>query len=206
MQLAAALALDGYVEAAKGAIQVLGGMGFTWEHDAHIHLRRATTLRQLVGGTAPLRAESARLALAGWRRRLAVDLPPEAETLRAELRTLVAGIAAVEDPAERNRALADHGLLAPHWPAPWGRDAGAVEQLVIDQVCAEAGLKRQNLAVAAWALPTIIAHGTPEQTERWVGPTLRGEYIWCQLFSEPGAGSDLASLSTRATGSTAGGR
>ncbi|HVC65986.1 MAG TPA: acyl-CoA dehydrogenase [Acidimicrobiales bacterium] len=199
VQLAAALALDGYVEAAKGAIQVLGGMGFTWEHDAHIHLRRATTLRQLVGGTAPLRAESARLALAGWRRRLAVDLPPEAETLRAELRTLVAGIAAIEDPAEQSRALADHGLLAPHWPAPWGRDAGAVEQLVIDQVCAEAGLKRQNLAVAAWALPTIMAHGTPEQTERWVGPTLRGEYIWCQLFSEPGAGSDLASLSTRAT-------
>ena len=177
VQLAAALALDGYVEAAKGAIQVLGGMGFTWEHDAHVHLRRATTLRQLVGGTAPLRAESARLALAGWRRRLTVDLPPEAEAMRADLGAVV----------------------APHWPAPWGRDAGAVEQLVIDQVCAEADLKRPNLAVAAWALPTIMAHGTAEQTERWVGPTLRGEYIWCQLFSEPGAGSDLAALSTRAT-------
>ncbi len=60
VQLAASLALDGYVAAANGAIQVLGGMGFTWEHDAHIHLRRATTLRQLFGGTAPLRAESAR--------------------------------------------------------------------------------------------------------------------------------------------------
>ncbi len=199
VQLAAALALDGYLEAAKGAIQVLGGMGFTWEHDAHIHLRRATTLRQLVGGTAPLRAESARLALAGWRRRLTIELPPEAEALRSELGALVAGIAAIADPAEQHRALADHGLLAPHWPAPWGRDAGAVEQLVIDQVCTEAGLKRPNLSVAAWALPTIMAHGTPEQTERWVGPTLRGEYIWCQLFSEPGAGSDLASLSTRAT-------
>jgi alkylation response protein AidB-like acyl-CoA dehydrogenase len=199
VQLAAALALDGYVEAAKGAIQVLGGMGFTWEHDAHIHLRRATTLRQLVGGTAPLRAESARLALAGWRRRLTIDLPPEAEALRAELTALVAGLAAIEDPGAQRRALADNGLLAPHWPAPWGRDAGAVEQLVIDQVCAEAGLKRPALAVAGWALPTIMAHGTPEQTERWVGPTLRGEYIWCQLFSEPGAGSDLAALSTRAT-------
>ena len=199
VQLAAALALDGYVEAAKGAIQVLGGMGFTWEHDAHVHLRRSTTLRQLIGGTAPLRAESARLALAGWRRRLTIDLPPEAQELRAELSALVEQIAAIEDPAARHRALADNGLLAPHWPAPWGRDAGAVEQLVIDQVCAEAGLKRPNLAVAAWALPTIMAHGTPEQTERWVGPTLRGEYIWCQLFSEPGAGSDLASLTTRAT-------
>ena len=199
VQLAAALALDGYVAAANGAIQVLGGMGFTWEHDAHVHLRRATTLRQLAGGTAALRAESARLALAGWRRRLTVDLPPEAETVRAEVTVLVERIVAVDDPTERHRALADHGLLAPHWPAPWGRDAGAVEQLVIDQVCAEAGLKRPNLAVAAWALPTIMAHGTAEQTERWVGPTLRGDYIWCQLFSEPGAGSDLAALSTRAT-------
>jgi alkylation response protein AidB-like acyl-CoA dehydrogenase len=199
VQLAAALALDGYVESAKGAIQVLGGMGFTWEHDAHIHLRRATTLRQLVGGTAPLRAEAARLALAGWRRRLTIDLPPEAEGLRTELGTLLGGIAAIEDPVERQHALAEQGLLAPHWPAPWGRDAGAVEQLVIDQVCADIGLKRPNLSVAAWALPTIIAHGTPEQTERWVGPTLCGEYVWCQLFSEPGAGSDLAALATRAT-------
>ncbi len=199
VQLAAALALDGYVEAAKGAIQVLGGMGFTWEHDAHVHLRRSTTLRQLVGGTAPLRAESARLALAGWRRRLTVELPPEAESVRAALGTLVADIAAIEDPGAQRRALAENGLLAPHWPSPWGRDAGAVEQLVIDQVCAEVGLTRPSLSVAAWALPTIMAHGTPEQTERWVGPTLRGEYIWCQLFSEPGAGSDLASLTTRAT-------
>jgi alkylation response protein AidB-like acyl-CoA dehydrogenase len=199
VQLAAALALDGYVEAAKGTIQVLGGMGFTWEHDAHIHLRRATTLRQLAGGTAPLRAEAARLALAGWRRHLTVDLPPEAAHLRDELTPLLADIAAIGDPAEQRRTLAEQGLLAPHWPSPWGRDAGAVEQLVIDQICAEVGLRRPNLAVAAWALPTIMAHGTPEQTERWVMPTLRGELVWCQLFSEPGAGSDLASLTTRAT-------
>jgi alkylation response protein AidB-like acyl-CoA dehydrogenase len=199
VQLAASLALDGYVEAAKGAIQVLGGMGFTWEHDAHIHLRRATTLRQLAGGTAPLRAEAARLALEGSRRELDVELPAEAGPLRAELAGLIAGIAALDDPAEQRRALADQGLLAPHWPSPWGRDAGPVEQLVIDQLCAEVGLRRPNLAVAAWALPTIIAHGTPEQTERFVTPTLRGEIIWCQLFSEPGAGSDLAALATRAT-------
>ncbi len=199
VHLAAALVLDGYVEAAKAAIQVLGGMGFTWEHDAHIHLRRATTLRQLIGGTAPLRAESARLALAGWRRRLTVELPPGAESLRAEIDGLLAGVLAIGDDAGRQRALAEAGLLAPHWPSPWGRDAGAVEQLVIDQALAEAGIKRPNFAVAAWALPTIIAHGTAEQTERFVGPTMRGDLIWCQLFSEPGAGSDLASLTTRAT-------
>ncbi len=199
VQLAAALALDGYVEAAKGAIQVLGGMGFTWEHDAHIHLRRATTLRQLHGGTAPMRAEAAALALGGGRRRMTIELPPEAERLREDLTPVITAITALDDPAEQRRALADEGLLAPHWPSPWGRDAGAVEQLVIDQICAEVGLRRPNLAVAAWALPTIMAHGTPEQTERWVGPTLRGELLWCQLFSEPGAGSDLAALSTRAT-------
>ena len=199
VRLAASLALDGYVEAAKGAIQVLGGMGFTWEHDAHIHLRRATTLRQLVGGTAPLRGEAARLALEGRRRRLAIELPAEAEQLRRELVPLVTSIAAIADPAAQRRALADAGLLAPHWPAPFGRDAGPVEQLVIDQVCAEAEVRRPNLAVAAWALPTIMAHGTPEQTERFVAPSLRGDIIWCQLFSEPGAGSDLAALSTRAT-------
>ena len=108
------------MEAAKGAIQVLGGMGFTWEHDAHIHLRRATTLRQLVGGTAPLRAEAARLALAGHRRLLSVELPPEAELLRGELTGVVATIAAIEDPLEQRRALADEGLLAPHWPVPVG--------------------------------------------------------------------------------------
>ena len=199
VRLAATLALDGYVEAAKGAIQVLGGMGFTWEHDAHIHLRRATTLRQVVGGTAPLRAGAARLALEGWRRRLAIELPPEAEGLRQELTPVVASIAAIVDPASQRRALADAGLLAPHWPVPFGRDAGPVEQLVIDQICAEAEVRRPNLSVAAWALPTIMAHGTPEQTERFVTPTLRGDIVWCQLFSEPGAGSDLAALSTRAT-------
>jgi len=199
VQLAAALALDGYVEAAKGAIQLLGGMGFTWEHDAHIHLRRSTTLRQIIGGTAPLRAEASRLALAGRRRRLSIELPPEAELLRHEMTPIVEAIAVIEDPAEQRRALADEGLLTPHWPSPFGRDAGAVEQLVIDQVCDEAGLRRPNLAVAAWALPTIMAHGTAEQTERFVAPTLRGDIIWCQLFSEPGAGSDLAALSTRAT-------
>ena len=199
VDLAAALALDGYVEAAKGTIQILGGMGFTWEHDAHIHLRRATTLRQVIGGTAPLRAEAARLALGGGRRQLAVELPPEADELRSGLAAVVASIAAIDDPAEQRRALADEGLLAPHWPSPWGRDAGAVEQLVIDEVCAEVGLRRPNLSTANWVLPTIMAHGTPEQTERWVAPTLRGDLLWCQLFSEPGAGSDLAALSTRAT-------
>jgi alkylation response protein AidB-like acyl-CoA dehydrogenase len=73
-----------------------------------------------------------------------------------------------------------------------------LDQLVLDEEMAAAGVFRPHLAVGAWALPTIIAYGTEEQQERWVRPTLLGEMSWCQLFSEPGAGSDLAALSTRA--------
>jgi alkylation response protein AidB-like acyl-CoA dehydrogenase len=197
--LAGALALDGYVECAKGCIQVLGGMGFTWEHDAHVHLRRSLTLRQLVGPTTALRVEASRAALDGSRRRLVIELPEDAERVREQVRAVVAEVAAAPDAAERRRRLVDTGLLTPHWPVPWGRGAGPVEQLVIDEELAAARVHRPHLAVGAWALPTIIAHGTAEQQERWVGPTLRGDLVWCQLFSEPGAGSDLAALSTRAT-------
>ena len=198
--LAAGLALDGYVEAAKGAIQVLGGMGFTWEHDAHIHLRRATTLRQLVGGTAPLRAEAARLALAGRRRALTVELPPEAEELRAELQPRW------WPPSPPSRTRSSSG--GP-WPSrvSWrrtGRPRGDATPVPSSSWSSTRSAPRPGSAAPtwpwpAWALPTIMAHGTPEQTERWVGPTLRGELLWCQLFSEPGAGSDLAALTTRAT-------
>jgi alkylation response protein AidB-like acyl-CoA dehydrogenase len=197
--LAGAFGLDAYVECAKGCIQILGGMGFTWEHDAHLHLRRALSLRQLVGPSRALRAEATRAALHGSRRRLALDLPEEADRVREHVRAVVAEVAAAPDSHERRRRLVDTGLLTPHWPVPWGRGAGPVEQLVIDEELAAAHVHRPHLAVGAWALPTIIAHGSPEQQERWVGPTMRGELVWCQLFSEPGAGSDLAALAMRAT-------
>ncbi len=197
--LAGAFVLDAYVECAKGCIQVLGGMGFTWEHDAHLQLRRALTLRQLVGPSRALRVEATRSALAGSRRRLVLDLPEDAEQVRAQIRAEVAEVSSAPDSKERRRRLVETGLLAPHWPVPWGRGAGPVEQLVIDEELDAAHVHRPHLAVGAWALPTIIAHGKMEQQERWVGPTLRGEFVWCQLFSEPGAGSDLAALSTRAT-------
>jgi alkylation response protein AidB-like acyl-CoA dehydrogenase len=195
---AGGLALDGGVRAAKDAIQVLGGMGFTWEHDAHLHLRRAATLRQLLGGSGRWRESVAGLALGGVRRSLGIELPAEADDLRTELRPAVAQVAATP-PDDQRRVLGERGLLFPHWPKPYGRDAGPVEQLVIDELLAKAGIRRPPAHVAAWALPTIITHGRPEQRERWVLPTLRGELLWCQLFSEPGAGSDLAALSTKAS-------
>jgi len=195
---AAALGPDRYVQVAKDCIQVLGGIGFTWEHDAHRYLRRSLSLRQMMGGASPWMVRLAARAVAGERRVLTLDLPEESDAVRAEVRAFVATLDGLDRAGRRSR-LVDSGYFMPHWEPPWGRAAGAVEQLVIDEELAAAGIRRPNLAVGAWAAPTIAAHGTAEQQERWVGPTLRGEIRWCQLFSEPGAGSDLAALSTRAT-------
>ncbi|HEX6311652.1 MAG TPA: acyl-CoA dehydrogenase [Acidimicrobiia bacterium] len=194
---AIALAVDAYYQCAKDCVQVHGGIGFTWEHDAHRYLRRATTIRQLLGTGREWKERAARLAAAGVRRRLGVDLPPEAEGRREEVRAFAAEVAGLPEPDQRRR-LADAGYLAPQWPAPWGRDADAVEQLVIDEELRKAKIRRPTLSVGAWACPPLMVYGTPEQQGRWIPPTLRGEIEWCQLFSEPGAGSDLASLSTRA--------
>ena len=195
--VAASIAFDAAADAAKECVQILGGIGFTWEHDAHLYLKRAMSVRQLVGPTSGWRQRTARMALKGTRRQLHIDLPPEAEQVRADVQSFIGDLKS-RDRSEWNRRLAEEGYLAPHWPKPWGRDAGPVEQLVIDEEMTKARVRRPNLAVGAWALPTIIAHGTPEQQERFVGPTLLGEIWWCQMFSEPGAGSDLASLSTKA--------
>ena len=133
---AAALALDDAVDNAKDCIQVLGGIGFTWEHDAHLYLRRALAQRQLLGGTPGWRARLARLAAAGARRTFRAEQPGPEQS-----------------------------------PYP---------------------------GIGAWAGPAIEKYGTPEQQDRFLGPTRRAEITWCQLFSEPEAGSDLASLRTRA--------
>ena len=195
--IAGDIALEASAHCAKKCVQVLGGIGFTWEHDAHFYLKRAMANLQLVtgGDIGELDHEVAALAVDGARRNLTADLPEEAEAFRQEIREVVATVAAADD---QRAAIAEAGLISPHWPAPWGRGASPLEQLVIDEELAAAGVPRPHLAVGAWALPTLIAHGTEEQQERWVRPTLLGQMNWCQLFSEPGAGSDLASLSTRA--------
>ncbi|MGC7097876.1 acyl-CoA dehydrogenase family protein [Amycolatopsis lurida] len=189
---AAGFALDAAVENAKDCIQVLGGIGFTWEHDAHLYLRRAITQRQVLGGSAYWRRRAAELALGGVRRQ--GDSTTESDP---EIRALAEEIAALPR-AEQRRKLADTGLLAPHWPEPYGLGANAARQLVIDAELERAGVTRPELVIGAWAAPTILEHGTDAQREKYVGPTLRGEITWCQLFSEPGAGSDLASLRTKA--------
>src|SRR5204862_311850 len=84
---------------------------------------------------------------------------------------------------------ADAGYLTPTWPAPWGRAARAVEQMVIDQEFRAAGVPRPSIVIGGWALPPVIMYGTEEQQQRWIPATLHGDISWCQLFSEPGAGS-----------------
>src|SRR6202011_972352 len=131
-------------------------------------------------------------------RRLTVDLGPDAETVRTEVRSFLDEVGGLA-PEEQRRRVADAGFILPNWPKPWGRDAKAVEQLVIEDEFRRARVLRPGIMVGSWALPPVIVYGTPEQQQRWIPPTLRGEITWCQLFSEPGAGSDLASLTTRAT-------
>ena len=194
---AAALTVDAFFETAKDCVQVHGGIGFTWEHDAHVYLRRAMTTRALIGTSTPWRVRTAELALTGERRHLAVDLPERAEGVRDDVRAFIASLDGLDEDARR-RALADAGYLAPQWPAPWGRDAGAVEQLVIDAEFRAAKIRRPGLMIGGWALPPLMVYGTEEQQQRWIPPTLYGDLSWCQLFSEPGAGSDLAGLATRA--------
>ena len=74
----------------------------------------------------------------------------------------------------------------PHWPKPWGREAGAIEQLVIEQEFAAAGIERPAYGITGWVILTLIQHASPDQVARWVRPALNQEVIWCQLFSEPG--------------------
>ncbi|MFJ3707350.1 acyl-CoA dehydrogenase [Streptomyces sp. NPDC090053] len=195
--LAAGAALDAAYSCAKDCIQILGGIGFTWEHDAHIHLRRALVARQLLGAGDTHRARAVRLAAAGARRELRLELPAEAEPYREQARTAVESARGL-DPAAARRALAPTGYAAPYLAEPYGLGAGPVQQLAVQQELKAAGVKLSDLGIATWVVPSLLAHGTPEQQERYLAPTLRGDLLWCQLFSEPGAGSDLASLRTRA--------
>ncbi len=102
------------------------------------------------------------------------------------------------DPAERTSYLAERGYTAPHLPSPWGRGADAAAQLVIEEELQAAELEPVDMVIGNWVVPTLISHGTPDQQERFLSQALRGGVVWCQLFGEPGAGSDLAGLSTRA--------
>ncbi|HJP24800.1 MAG TPA: acyl-CoA dehydrogenase family protein, partial [Acidimicrobiales bacterium] len=121
-------------------------------------------------------------------------LPPDDDPRRLEIRVWLD-----THPHPDRATLAAGGFIAPHWPGPWGRDADAVTQLIIDDEFQRAGVRIPGASIGVgWAGPTIIAGGTQAQKERFLPPMLANTEDWCQLFSEPEAGSDLASLRTRA--------
>ena len=178
-------------------IQVHGGIGYTWEHDAHLYLRRALVLRSLLDPDQAAR-DVASCTRRGVTRTRAVQLPPEAEVLREQVRTFAEQVRDLDDVARRE-AMISTGYAMPHWPKPWGRQAGAVEQLVIEEELAKAGVKRPSYGITGWVILTLIQYGTDEQVQRWVPSALTQDVIWCQLFSEPEAGSDAAGVKTKAT-------
>jgi alkylation response protein AidB-like acyl-CoA dehydrogenase len=191
---ACALALPALALCSKLNVQVHGGIGFTWENDAHLFVRRAIALEALFGPVDAAREDVARLLAEGVRTKTTIELPAEADAFREEVRSFLAEYTALPE-QQRREALCDSGYLVPHWPKPWGRDAGAVEQLVIEEEFAD--VPRPDLSVSAWNTLTIAQHGSAEQIERFVRPSLLGEVEFCQLFSEPGAGSDAAAVQTR---------
>jgi 3-oxochol-4-en-24-oyl-CoA dehydrogenase len=195
--IAATLAVPAAVGNANLNIQVHGGIGFTWEHDAHLYLRRAAAIAA-VTDVEQAAIEVTDLVRGGVRRAAAIELPPEAEPIRAAVRQDVARLRDLAGD-ERKQALIESGYAMPHWPVPWGRDASAIEQLVIEQEFAAAGIKRPGYGITSWIILTLIQHASPDQVARWVRPALNQDVIWCQLFSEPGAGSDAAGIRTRAT-------
>ncbi len=125
------------------------------------------------------------------------DMPTDDDPRRVAVREWLA-----EHPNPSNTTLHGGGFIVPHWPAPYGLDADPMYQLIIDEELKRVGVSKTSTATNAigvgWAAPTIFLAGTDWQKERFLDPIFTGEEVWCQLFSEPDAGSDLAGLGTRA--------
>jgi alkylation response protein AidB-like acyl-CoA dehydrogenase len=193
--MAAGHTLTAYQRVALQNIQVHGGIGYTWEHDAHLYIRRATVLQAFAGGQDGLRDLVTELRLSGARRGHTVDLPEGAEQFRQAALDFRSELEA-SDADDRQKLWARSGYLQPHWPKPYGRAADSVEQLIIEDTLS--GLEKPSLGLGEWVVPTLLQHGSAEQVERLLWPSLEGEVRWCQLFSEPGAGSDAAAVATKA--------
>ncbi|KRE27559.1 acyl-CoA dehydrogenase [Mycobacterium sp. Soil538] len=196
--VAATLAPVAAQHCAQDCIQVHGGIGFTWEHDANVYYRRAIVLAAAFGRHADYPQQVVDTATTTGMRSIDIDLDPDTQKLREEIRAEVAALKAIPK-EERNTAIAEGGWVQPHLPKPWGRASSPIEQIIIAQEFSSGRVKRPQMGIAAWIIPSIVAYGTEAQQQRFLPPTFRGEMIWCQLFSEPGAGSDLASLTTKAT-------
>ncbi|OMC12281.1 acyl-CoA dehydrogenase [Mycobacterium sp. SP-6446] len=196
--VAATLAPAAALRCTQDCIQVHGGIGFTWEHDTNVYYRRAVILAASFGRRSEYPQRVVDTATTTGMRAVDIDLDPDTEKLRSEIRAEVAALKAM-DREPRKVAIAEGGWVLPYLPKPWGRASSPVEQIIIAQEFTTGRVKRPQVGIAAWIIPSIVAFGTEEQKQRFLPPTFRAEMVWCQLFSEPGAGSDLAGLTTKAT-------
>ncbi len=196
--VAATLAPAAAQRCTQDCIQVHGGIGFTWEHDAGVFYRRALMLAASFGHRSDYPQRVVDTATGTGMRSIDIDLDPDTEKLRDEICTEVAALKAIPRD-ERTVAIAEGGWVLPYLPKPWGRAASPIEQIIVEQEFRTGQVRRQPMGIAAWIIPSIVAFGTDVQQQRFLPPTFRGQMVWCQLFSEPGAGSDLASLTTKAT-------
>ena len=195
--VAATLAPAAAQSCVQDCIQVHGGIGFTWEHDTNVYYRRAVGLAAAFGRAADYPQRVVDTAITTGVRKLNIDLDPSTEKIREEIRAEVDALKAI--PADqRTDAIVEGGWVLPYLPKPWGRAATPVEQIITAQEFSAGKVRRPMLGIASFLVPSIVAFGNEDQQRRFLPPTLRGEMNWCQLFSEPGAGSDLAGLSTKA--------
>lgn len=122
------------------------------------------------------------------------DFPADDDPRRHAIREWIEA-----NPEPNGRTLMDGGWVVPHWPEPYGHDADPMHQLIIDEEFERAGIRRPGGGIGiGWAAPTILSAGTQDQKDEYLPGILSGEQQWCQLFSEPDAGSDLANIATRA--------
>ncbi len=208
---AALTTLGNAVHAAVECLALHGAIGFTWEHDLHLYWRRAMTLAGLAGPGEIWERRLGEVAMGGPRN-FTVPLPETDPTFRDWVSGILDQAAALDNPTPstlgdmdmvaigpRRTLLADHGLVSPPMPKPYGIEAGPLEQLILQDEFDKHGIAQPSMGIGQWVVPIVLQRGTPEQLARLAAPALRGEEIWCQLFSEPEAGSDVASLSLRAT-------
>jgi len=216
LQLAAAaaavIAVSPVPDLVLDALTMFGAVGFTWEHDVHLYWRRATSLAASMGPATRWARRLGQLTCT-QQRDMSVDLGEAESEFRAKVAdTLDKALTLRNDrpgrqgdyenfeAGQQRTLIAEAGLIAPHWPTPWGLDADPLQQLIIDEEFDKRpALVRPSLGIAEWILPSVLRAAPKDLQERLIPPTQRGEIAWCQLFSEPGAGSDLASLTTRAT-------
>ncbi|WP_280437646.1 acyl-CoA dehydrogenase [Nocardia carnea] len=203
--------LGNAVHAAVECLGLHGAIGFTWEHDLHLYWRRAIALAGLAGPVETWELRLGDVALQGPRT-FAVPLPETDSTFRHLVSEILDRAAQLDNPnpskvgdhdavntGPRRTLLADSGLVSPPMAEPFGIEAGPLEQLILQDEYDRHGIAQPSMGIGQWVVPIVLHRGTPEQLARLAGPALRGEEIWCQLFSEPEAGSDMASLSLRAT-------